>query len=441
MFNALLAKRLNGIFLLRIEDTDVSRSEAAYRTAIEEDLHWLDLEWQEGPYLQSQRGETYRRYYDKLIANDRVYPCFCSEQALKLARKSQIAAGQPPRYPGACAQLSADEIRSKQEQGLKPVLRFRVPKGEMIEFDDQVHGPQRFDSDAIGDFIIRRSDGTPAFFFTNALDDALMGVTHVLRGQDHLTNTPRQLMLLKALGLTAPLYGHISLITDRDGSPLSKRRGAQSIKDLRAAGYLPGAVNNYLARLGHVYARDDGLSLAQLAGDFDPSHLGRAPARYDPAQLLHWQKETVLRADDDTLSSWLEERRVDLPLALSAEQRQAYIGLVRENAVLPTDAAWLAAMIFADTIDYADDARAAIHEAGADYYQAALEALTESHGEYEPLIEGIKSETRQGKALFMPLRAALTGRLHGPELARMLELISIERARRRLRSALEMADR
>ena len=185
LFNALYARREQGVFLLRIENTDAERSKPEFEQALMDDLRWLGLDWQEGPeaggshgpYHQSARAETYDRYYQALEAGGGCYPCFCGETQLKLARKAQRAAGQPPRYAGTCAHLSEQEVAQKLAAGGRPTLRFRVPRGQQVEFDDEVRGPQRFNSDEIGDFIIRRSDGTPAFFFTNAIDDALMGVT------------------------------------------------------------------------------------------------------------------------------------------------------------------------------------------------------------------------------------------------------------------------
>lgn len=241
LFNALLAKSANGCFLLRIEDTDRERSDARYTKALMEDLLWLGLGWQEGPdhhqgngpYHQSERQSIYDDYYQRLETAGVAYPCFCSEEELALQRKIQRSSGRPPRYPGTCRELTDAQREEKFAQGLKPTLRFAVPENEMIAFDDLVRGHQKFDSNDLGDFIIRRADGTPPFLFCNAVDDALMGVTHALRGEDHLTNTPRQLMVLDALGLTGPTYGHIALIVGPDGSPLSKRHGSRSIEELR----------------------------------------------------------------------------------------------------------------------------------------------------------------------------------------------------------------
>lgn len=276
LFNALLAKNQSGHFLLRIEDTDESRSFDHYTQALLDDLHWLGLDWQEGPevdgphapYWQSKRQSIYAEYYEKLIQRQLAYLCFCTDSELAIERKVQLASGQPPRYAGHCRNLTAAEIETKLEKGCLPTLRFCVPKNQTIEFNDLVRGIQRFNTDDIGDFIIRRADKTASFIFCNAIDDALMGVTHALRGDDHLTNTPRQLLVLQALDLPAPNYGHIALIVGHDGSPLSKRHGSQSLLELREEGFLPEAITNYLARLGHNYKQTHYLSLAELSAHF-----------------------------------------------------------------------------------------------------------------------------------------------------------------------------
>ena len=225
-----------------------------------DDLHWLGLGWDAGPdiggadepYRQAQRNAIYSEYFARLATSGLVYPCYCTPLELEVSRRAQLAAGRPPRYAGTCRELSAVERDAKRADGLKPSLRFRIPQGRSVEFHDFVRGPQRFASDDIGDFIVRRADGNAAFFFCNALDDALMKVTHVLRGDDHLTNTPRQILLLEALGLGIPQYGHVALLTGMDGAPLSKRHGSVSVREFRERGFLPQAINNHLFRLGHT---------------------------------------------------------------------------------------------------------------------------------------------------------------------------------------------
>ncbi|HDP88718.1 MAG TPA: glutamate--tRNA ligase, partial [Thioalkalivibrio sp.] len=385
-----------------------------------------------GPYLQSERHAIYDRYYAQLIDAGLAYPCFCSDQSLKLVRKRQLAAGQPPRYPGTCARLTPEEAAAKRAQGIQPTLRFQVPKGQVIEFDDLVRGRQSYRSDDIGDFIIRRSDGTPAFFFTNAIDDALMEVTHVLRGEDHVTNTPRQLLLLKALGLPAPAYGHIALIVGPAGGPLSKREGSASVRGLRERGYLPLAINNHLARIGHTYESDAFMSMDELAANFDIARLGRAAARHDEAQLRHRQQQAVAALDDEAMRDWL--LRADCGLdRVPASDRLAFIRAVRENVTLPEDARRWVAAVHDEELQPSAEAAEVIAATDAGFFAAALEALPAAAADFRAYAKAVgEAAGVKGKGLFMPLRAALTGEVHGPEMSQLLPLIGEARARARL---------
>lgn len=451
LFNWLYAVGHGGVFLLRIEDTDQQRSRPQYVEALLQALRWLGLDWQEGPqvggergpYFQAQRLAIYREYYAALAAAGTTYPCFCSDTQLKLARKAQRAAGQPPRYPGTCAHLSAEEIEHKLAAGGRPTLRFRVPSGQAVVFNDLVRGPQRFLSDDIGDFIIRRSDGTPAFFFTNAVDDALMAVSHVLRGEDHLTNTPRQLLILQALDLPAPAYGHLSLLVGEDGSPLSKRHGSRSVRELREQGYLPGAILNYLARLGHSYASDGFVELEALARDFSLQRLGKAPARYDAGQLRFWQKEALSAASDEALLAWFRQSAPGR--ALSADWNDtrlaALLAVVRDNVEMPRDvAAWLE-RLSGERVKIEGQARAVLLQAGRDFFHAAVSLLDTPQDNFRDFAKAVgKRSGAKGKDLFMPLRVALTGVTHGPEMARVWDWLGRDLCRARLQAALDTFD-
>ncbi len=446
LFNALLARHEQGHFLLRIEDTDRERSRPEYTAALLEDLRWLGLDWQEGPeiggphapYAQAERAAIYAEYYRRLEERGRVYPCFCTPAELALSRKAQRAAGRPPRYAGTCAHLSVAEQAARRAHGRQPTLRFRTPVGQMVQFTDLVRGPQPFASDDIGDFIIRRADGGPQFFFANAVDDALMGITHLLRGEDHLTNTPRQLLLLEALELPVPRYGHLALIVGADGGPLSKREGHASLRELRAAGYLPEALLNYLARIGHRYERDGWLTPAELAAGFALERLGRAPAHHDEAQLLHWQVEAVQRASLEQAWAWLGEAvRARVPSAC----REEFIAAIRPNIRFPADAAFWAERLFSEELPLSAESQALIAQAGSEFFRHALAAYTEHGAAYQSLIDDLKRRAGvKGKNLFMPLRAALTGETHGPELARILALLPVDLAQRRLAAATHRSD-
>ena len=425
--------------MLRSEDTDAERSRDDYLDALMEDLAWLGLDWDEGPdcggdyapYRQIRRGDLYAGYFEKLAAERHAYACFCSPQQLALARKVQLSSGRPPRYAGTCRDLAESEAASRLASGEAATLRFRVESGQMIRFDDLVRGPQQFASDDIGDFVIRRADGSAAFFFTNALDDSLMEISDVLRGEDHITNTPRQIMLLESLGLAVPRYGHLSLLVGEDGSPLSKRHGASSLRELREQGFLPAAVLNHLLRLGHALVEERWYDPGEMAQAFEIGRLGRAPARFDLDQLEHWQREAIHHADAATLAVWGGLEELDV---VPADERDAFLRAVRPNLSRPGDMADWAERIFASLPPPAEDASSAIDAAGGDFFAAAAAAFAEGADTLKELARAVTERTgARGKSLYMPLRAALTGRLSGPELGPLLELMPASAIERRLR--------
>jgi len=446
LLNALFAKGRDGHFMLRVEDTDAERSRDEYLDALMVELRWLGLAWSlghdaagdQGPYRQSQRQSVYETYFQKLEAQGLIYPCFCSKEQLELSRKAQRAAGKPPRYAGTCSGIDPAEARRRLEAGESATWRFRVPKDRKITFDDFVRGPQRFESGDIGDFVIRRTDGTPAFFFSNALDDALMGVTHVMRGEDHLTNTPRQLLLLEAMGLPAPEYGHLPLISDTDGGPLSKRAGSLGIRDFRQEGFLPLALLNYMARLGHRYDEEDRFrSLQELADDFDPERIGRSPARYDAQQLLHWQKMAVARQGVDEAWEWMA---ASVAGAVPPGKARAFAELIKPNVLFPSEARTWAQSLFNGGGQPEGESLAVVEACGRDFFEVALDALEATGPDYQNWVDRVRQLTgAKGKKLFLPLRVALTGHRSGPDLDGVLALIGQAEACRRLQRCINLA--
>ena len=435
-FSYLWARQTGGRFILRIEDTDLERSEARFRDALLAELRWLGLEWDEGPgvggptapYVQSERREFYDRLFSRLEAQGHAYPCYCSAEELELSRKLQRMAGKPPRYAGTCRALSRAERAEREARGLRPTLRFAVPAETSIEFIDSVHGPQRFQSVDIGDFIVRREDGTAAFFFCNAVDDSGMGVTQVLRGDDHLTNTPRQLLILDALALRRPSYGHLGLLVGADGAPLSKRHGATSVNEFRERGFLSTAILNHLFHLGHAAESDAWLAKADMPARFRPEHLGRASARFDESQLTHWQKETIARLSTGAVAEWLG----------ISDANPEFIELIRHNVVLPQDAVPWVAAVLGELPALGENEQRVVDAAGTEFFAAAAAATAEAGADFKQLGRLLKERTgRKGADLFMPLRVALTGRLHGPELAPLFKLIPLDTARRRFASHAE----
>ncbi|HEX5340425.1 MAG TPA: glutamate--tRNA ligase [Gammaproteobacteria bacterium] len=445
LFNALFATRMGGTLILRIEDTDAERSRREYEAGLIADLCWLGIAWQEGPdcggtngpYRQSERGAIYAAQLERLAARERVYPCFCTPAELALARKAQLASGKPPRYAGTCAHLDKQQIEARLARGLRPALRFRVPaKGETV-FDDLVRGRQVFANHDIGDFIIRRADGSPAFFFSNAVDDALMGVTHVLRGEDHLANTPRQLLLLEALELGAPSYGHLSLIVGEGGAPLSKREGGGSLADLRTDGILPAALMNYLARLGHTYSENAFMDRQELAQAFDIAHIGHSPAHFDHQQLEHWQREALQRADAERVWEWLTANQPQLPGLVPEPQRDEFVATVRGNITRPGEALHWARVLNGEA-EPDREAEAVLHSTAPEFFRHALDCLAAAPPDFRSFAQAVSAASgRTGRSLYMPLRAALTGRTHGPEMERLWKLLPATGIERQLQRTLD----
>lgn len=436
LFNWLVARQGNGRFLLRFEDTDVARTVSGAVGAIIADLEWLGLDWDAAPWHQSGRAGEYDSAITKLEAHGRVYRCFCSEVELKLQRRAQEQAGQPPRYAGTCAGIEPEVASRRVAAGEPSVLRFRVPRGISVTFTDRVHGDLGFATDDIGDFIIRRSDGSPAFFFANAVDDALAGVTLVLRGEDHLSNTPRQILVLDALGSATPEYGHLQLILDAGGGPLSKRAGALSVANLRERGFHPAAVVNYLARVGGHVDGNEVMAPAALARAFDPARFARAPAHYDEDQLAHWQRRTLDALDRDAVWDWMGE---EVHARVPRDRRDAFVDLVRPNALFPGDALDWAFVLFDDDPAPQTQAVETIQRAAPDLYRHALESAPGA-ASWQAFADAVRERSGlKGPALFKPLRAALTGRLDGPELAGVFALLTPERVRTRLERAQGLA--
>lgn len=437
LFSLLLAKNNNGSFLLRLEDTDFERSKKEFSDAVCTDLQWMGLTWDEGPgisgkeksYFQSERLDLYESFYEKLKEKKLIYPCFTSEEELKIIRRNQIAAGQPPRYTGIWSEATKSEVKEELDKGNKPVYRFRIPKGEIIEFVDLVKGPQSFSTNDLDDFIVMKKDKTPTFMFANAIDDSLMEVDAVLRGDDHLSNTPRQIALLNSLGLKLPEYAHVSLFTGRDGAPLSKRNGSLSIRDLREKGYLPIAVLNYLSRVGHKINDNELKTLEGLAESFDTSNISNSPSKLDMDQLLFWQKKAVESLNFNESETWLEEALSKLP---STVNRKQFISLIIENINFPKDASSYIDNLFLKPLRNNE----IIQSAGKNFYYDAIEVLNSDVATWSEITKAIGDKTSlKGKALFMPLRAAITGQTFGPELDKVFELIGKEKVIERLEEA------
>ena len=314
LFSWLFARHHGGRFVLRIEDTDTERSKEAYTAALMDDLRWMGLHGMRAPavrsrgeeYHQSRRGAIYARHSATLDARGLTYPCYCTPLELDLSRKAQLAAGRPPRYAGTCRELSPEARVRKSAQGISPTTRFRVPTGQRVEFDDMVHGAQSFATDDIGDFILRRADGSAAFFFSNAIDDAEMGITHVLRGEDHLTNTPRQLLVLEALEpARADLRAPVAAGGRRRLAAVQAPRRHQRARVPRARLSTRGARQSPVPARAFEQRERRAARSTPWRAHFTVKHLGRAPARFEESQLNVWQREVAHHMPLEESERWL----------------------------------------------------------------------------------------------------------------------------------------
>ena len=442
LFNWLLARRHGGTFILRIEDTDAQRSTSASEAGILRDLRWLGLDWDEGPdapgaygpYRQSERLDLYREQAFRLLAGARAYYCFCTQDQLESERRAALAAGQSPRYSGRCRGLDPGEARRRVDAGEAAAMRFRVPEGRDVSFPDLVRGPVTFSTEVIGDPVILRADGVPAYNFAVVVDDALMEVTDVVRGEDHISNTPRQVLLYEALGFTAPRYAHLSMVLGPDQGPLSKRHGATSVQEFREKGYLPEALVNYLALLGWSPGGDDEvLPLAEMARRFDIENVGRSPGVFDEEKLA-WMNRLYLKAADASrlvglALPYLERAGFVRPDDLSGPARE-YLASVIAIATASIDRLEQVPDRLRLLFVYEPQpmlARADMREEiQSESLRQVVDALADDLAAAPRLVDRqtfrdaagrVRTRTGQkGKALFHPIRLALTGAAEGPEL-------------------------
>jgi nondiscriminating glutamyl-tRNA synthetase len=439
LFNWLLARGSGSAFVLRIEDTDAERSTKESEITILEDLKWLGLEWDEGPdiggphgpYRQSERLHLYQSYANELLHAAHAYYCFCSAERLEADRRAALAAGQPPRYSGTCRAIEIDEARRRIARGEPAAVRFRIPEVGDVTFEDLVRGPVTFNTDVIGDPVIVRSDGRPAYNFAVVIDDALMNITHVVRGEDHISNTPRQVLLYEALGFTAPQFAHLSLVMGPDHTPLSKRHGATSVMEFRARGYLPEALVNYLALIGwSPGGNEELLPITELArrftieavglsaGVFDEEKLAWVNRQYlkrtDPRRIAmlvypHLQRAGMCRTLNDAGFTYLEDI---VPMAT---------GSVDRIADIPARLRFLFEFDPEKSLQR-DDVQEVLREAGAvDVIRAFADELRETgrldRDTFRAAANRVRTRTgHKGRALFHPIRVALTAESGGPEL-------------------------
>lgn len=446
LFNYLFAAGKEGTFILRIEDTDLDRSSRESEQEIMEALRWLGISWNEGidavgengPYRQTERLNTYREYTDILLNNGKAYHCYCSEEELEQERQTLSQQGETPRYLGRCRQLTDEQRKAFQDEGRKPVVRFKVPVNHQIVINDSVRDKVVFESDGIGDYIIVKSDGIPTYNYAVVIDDVLMGITHVIRGEEHLSNTPRQVLIYEALGMSVPNFAHISLILNAEGRKMSKRDGDTAVLDYYKKGYLPQAVVNFIALLGwSPTGEQEFFSMDELTNDFSLERVSKSPAVFDLHKLNYINSYYIKQTPDEELVElvlpFLREKGMFLGKSISEEEKTwiaTFIGAVKEKI-----------NNLSEVKDYIDYFR------GADLGQPDEEGMTILQADTLPTVlelfqtkilttepldapaakiilkEITKELSLKGKDVFMPIRIALTGEMHGPDLDKIIALL------------------
>lgn len=456
LFNYLFARSQGGKFIIRIEDTDQKRNVEGGEESQLRHLQWLGIDWDEsidkdggyGPYRQSERNDIYKKYYDELLEKDLAYKCYCTAGELEAEREAQIARSEMPRYSGKCSHLSKEEEDKLIAEGREPSIRFRVPKGEIIKFDDMVKGEISFETDGIGDFVIVKKDGTPTYNFAVAVDDHLMKMTHVLRGEDHISNTPKQIMIFHAFGWEVPLFGHMTLIVNENRKKLSKRDESiiQFIEQYKNLGYLPEALFNFIALLGWSPVGEEELfTKEQFIDIFDVNRLSKSPALFDMHKLKWVNNQYVKALDLDqvvalTLPHLQKAGKVSEQLT---EEENTWvrklISLYHEQLSYGAEIVELTELFFKEQIEYNQEAKEVLAEEQVPEVMASFARQLEQLESFTPdeikaAIKAVQKETgHKGKKLFMPIRVAVTGQTHGPELPQSIELLGKETVLNRIK--------
>jgi nondiscriminating glutamyl-tRNA synthetase len=459
LFDYLLARNQNGKFIIRIEDTDQSRH---VETGIESQLSglkWLGLEWDEsvdiggpyGPYRQMERLSLYQPFIDQLLSEKNAYYCYCTEEEIEASRAEQEAQGLTPVYSGKCRHLEPSHIEQYKQEGRKAVLRFRVSEDQVVAVDDHIRGHVEFDSNGVGDFIIVRPDGIPTYNFAVVLDDHLMEITHVIRGEEHLSNTPRQLLLYQALGLQPPEFAHISLILNKDRKKMSKRDESimQFIEQYKELGYLPEAVLNYIVLLGwspkgeeEIFTRDE------LIEQFGLDRIQKSPAVFDTEKLdwmnNHYIKQAEISRMVDLIIPHLEKAGY-ISTPLNEEGKiwvEALVQLLKDQLRYAAEIIDVAKIFFEDEISFDEETEAVLSEEQVPVVLQSFLSKVESNDEFAAMqiktwLKEVQKDTGfKGKQLFMPIRSALTAQVHGPDLIQSVSLLGKEKVIQRLKARL-----
>ena len=451
LFNWLFARREGGKFIVRIEDTDRVRSTEKSERAVLEDLKWLGLTWDEGPgvdgvygpYRQSERLDIYREHAERLLACDKAFHCYCADEELEEKRKKALAEGLVPQYDGACRNLTPSARKELESEGRSPVVRLRAPLQD-VAVSDLIRGDILFKKEMLGDFIILRSDGRPTYNFAVVVDDALMEISHVIRAEEHLPNTMRQVLVYEVLGYPLPVFAHVSLIVDKDRSKLSKRRGATSVAEFRDQGYLPGGLLNYLALLG--WSPPEGeeiMPVTELIEKFELERVSLSPAAFDEDKL-NWVNSHHLREEPLADVAALAVRFAETHGLIEPDfaRFEAMVDLAREGLARLSDLPEAIAFFFDGDLEMEEEAREWLSREDAKQLLGSLVSrLRESDGAIDAgLFKAALKATGKdagikGKDLFMPVRSALTGRTHGPALGEVAAVLGRGRVLERLARA------
>jgi len=452
IMNWLFSKHTGGQFILRIEDTDQERSSRDSEKAILNDLNWLGLNWDEGPetdgaygpYHQSERLDFYKQVAQKLSDAGKAYPCYCTAEELEARRKDQIAKGQTTGYDGRCRGLSNSQIQAREREGRKPVLRFHAENTD-VTFQDMVKGSITIPGDHLSDFVIARADGMPMYNFSCVVDDHLMAISHVIRGDDHVSNTPRQILLYNDLEWELPQFAHIPMILGKDRNRLSKRHGATSVAQYREAGYLPETLMNFLSLLSwSSESGDEILSADRLIEEFDFNRVSKSPAVFD-TEKLNWMNGMYIRQMDPSQFSqavlpFLKETEFS---DSSLKDSEILADLFQEKIEKLSQIRERASILFQKTVipenDEAGDLLKA--EDSQKVFNAFLQQTEDlkswDGAAFMQVMKAIQNQTEvKGKLLWMPIRVALTGQMHGPDLPKLVTFFGLEKCRRLVQSSL-----
>ncbi|MDD3363900.1 MAG: glutamate--tRNA ligase [Syntrophomonas sp.] len=456
LFNYLFASHQGGDMVMRIEDTDLDRSRREYEDEIIESLHWLGIKWDEGvaqggekgengPYRQTERLEIYLQYVQQLLDQGMAYYCFCTQEELEMERQEQLASGKMQRYSGKCSELSDQEIEERLAAGIKPSIRFRVPQNKIYVVDDLVRGRVSFESDNSGDFIIAKSDGIPVYNFAVVIDDVLMGISHVIRAEEHLSNTPRQIMLYEALNFARPEFAHISLILGADRQKMSKRHGATSLVQYREKGYLPEALFNFLALLGwSPQGEEEILSPEEIIKNFTLDRVAKSPAVFD-LDKLNWVNQQYLKKKSteelgDMLKPYLSASEYAADIERLDDFRYGLlVEAVRDHLVCLSDVTQYMDVFFREAV-YEEEALQALQEEGVmtvlQQFRDELPQFSEPAEAKDFIKAMVKKLKVKPKNVYMPLRSALSGQTHGPELPFFILIWGREECLRRIDKAI-----